>query len=79
MKYTKENFQRGVKVQMAIHQFKVRDVVERTGLKRNTISLILNSKSPDMNVRVSTLRRLCELFNCTPNDLFQEAPKGWDK
>lgn len=78
MKYTKENFQRGVKVQMAIRQLKVGDVAERTGLKRNTISVILNKKSPDMNFRISTLKKLCELFNCTPNDLFQEAPKGWE-
>ncbi|GKS80698.1 hypothetical protein LPAF129_03830 [Ligilactobacillus pabuli] len=80
MKYTKENFQRGLKVQMAVFNLNVSDVAKKTGLSRGTISNLLNNKvTPDMSFRIGTLSKLCTLFKCTPNDLFKEAPKGWGK
>lgn len=54
---------------MGEHKMKVVDVAKETGLHRNTITLLYNETAT--RVDIETLERLCRLFRCRVEDLFE--------
>lgn len=56
-------------VKMAEYNYSIKDVHEKTKLSRTTISNLYNNYSD--GIKIETLERLCDLFNCTPNDLLK--------
>ena len=54
---------------MGKHRFSIQTVHELTGLSRNTISNLYNDKV--CRVDYDTVEKLCKLFDCTLNELFQ--------
>ena len=58
---------------MGEHKMSVSDVAKRTGLHRNTITLLY--KETAKQVDLETVDRLCDLFDCEVADLFERARK----
>lgn len=54
---------------MGEHKMKVVDVARETNLHRNTITLLYNETAT--RVDLETIERLCRLFKCSVNDLFE--------
>jgi putative transcriptional regulator len=54
---------------MGEHKMKIVDVAQKTGLHRNTISLLY--KETAARVDFETMDKLCELFNCEIGDIFE--------
>jgi len=52
---------------MGKHRYMIKDVHEKTGLSRNTISNLYNDKAT--RIDYETIDKLCKLFNCDINDL----------
>lgn len=77
MKYTKENFNNGLRIQMAVRNVKGVDLHKGTGISQANISQYLRGKNNGVSFR--SLAKICEFLECTPNDLFKEVPKGWEK
>lgn len=53
---------------MGKNRFSIQDVHEKTGLSRTTISNLYNDKVT--RIDYETADKLCQLFNCSLNDLF---------
>ena len=62
-----------LKVLLAERNLKIKDIVENTGLSRNTISNLVNN--PSSNVSTSTLDKLCFFLKITPDDFFEYYPE----
>lgn len=56
---------------MGEHKLKVVDVARETGLNRNTITLLY--KETAVRVDFETMEKLCDLFNCRVEDLFEKV------
>jgi putative transcriptional regulator len=56
-----------LRVLMAKNKMNIKDVHERTGLSRTTISKLYNEEST--TIAFETIYKLCQLFNCDVNDL----------
>ena len=56
-----------LKVILAERRLKIKNVVENTGLSRNTVSNIVNK--PHCNISNKTLDSLCRYLEITPGDL----------
>ena len=54
---------------MGEHKLKVIDVARETGLHRNTITLLY--KETATRVDFETIDKLCKLFNCAVEELFE--------
>lgn len=54
---------------MGEHKMKVIDVARKTGLHRNTVTLLY--KETATRVDVETIDKLCSLFKCGVEDLFE--------
>lgn len=54
---------------MGRHRYTIQDVHEKTGLSRNTISNLYNDKAT--RVDYETVEKLCRLFACQINELFE--------
>lgn len=54
---------------MGEHKMKIIDVARKTGLHRNTITLLYNETL--QRVDLETIDRLCVLFDCEVGDLFE--------
>lgn len=52
---------------MGKHRYMIKDVHEKTGLSRNTISNLYNDKAT--RIDFDTIEKLCSLFNCDVGDL----------
>ena len=52
---------------MGKYRYSIKDVHEKTGLSRNTISNLYNDKAT--RIDYETLQRLCCLFKCDVNEL----------
>jgi putative transcriptional regulator len=61
---------------MGKHRYSIKDVHEKTGLSRNTISSLYNDKATRIDYR--TIEKLCLLFNCAIDELLilDEVNKG---
>ncbi|NLO43146.1 MAG: helix-turn-helix transcriptional regulator [Bacteroidales bacterium] len=53
---------------MGKNRYLIKDVHERTGLARNTISNLYNDKAT--RIDFDTIAKLCDLFKCEVNELF---------
>jgi len=55
------------------------DISEKTGISINTLSKM--SARKDTNVTVDTVIKLCQYFNCTPNELISgfEQPTSYSR
>lgn len=53
---------------MGSKRFSIQDVHNQTGLSRNTISNLYNDKAS--RIDFDTADKLCRLFDCSMNDLF---------
>ena len=56
---------------MGSKRYSIQDVHEITGLSRNTISNLYNDKAT--RIDYETAEKLCRLFECSMNDLFDMA------
>lgn len=56
---------------MGEHKMKVVDVSRETGLNRSTITLLY--KETAQRVDFDTIDKLCDLFNCKVEDLFEKV------
>lgn len=56
---------------MGEHKMKVMDVARETGLNRNTITLLY--KETAQRVDLETMDKLCDLFDCEVQDLFEKV------
>jgi putative transcriptional regulator len=56
---------------MGEHKLKVIDVARKTGLHRNTITLLYNETAA--RVDLEAIDKLCELFNVEVGDLFERV------
>jgi putative transcriptional regulator len=61
------NVKNNLRVLMAKHKMNIKDVHEKTGLSRTTISKLYNEEST--TIAFETIYKLCLLFNCDVNDL----------
>ncbi len=59
---------------MGEHKMKIIDVARKTGLHRNTVTLLY--KESAQRVDLETIDRLCRLFNCEVGDLFEFRAEG---
>ena len=51
---------------------KIMDVARATGLHRNTVSLLYKEEAA--RIEVEAMDKLCRLFNCSVNELFEYVP-----
>ena len=56
-----------LRILMAKHKMNIKDVHEKTGLSRTTISKLYNESST--TIGFETILELCKLFNCEVEDL----------
>lgn len=56
-----------LRVLMAKEKMNIKDVHERTGLSRTTISKLYNEEST--TIAFETIQKLCLLFDCNVDDL----------
>jgi putative transcriptional regulator len=57
-----------LRILMAKHKMNIKDVHEKTGMSRTTISKLYNETST--TISFETIQALCTLFDCEPGDLF---------
>lgn len=57
---------------MGEKRYSIVEVSRKTGLTTSTISNLYNDKVKRLDF--DTLEKLCKLFNCQPNDLFEYIP-----
>ncbi|ATV35342.1 helix-turn-helix domain-containing protein [Fusobacterium pseudoperiodonticum] len=57
---------------MGEKRYSIVEVSRRTGLTTSTISNLYNDKVKRLDF--DTLEKICKLFNCQPNDLFEYIP-----
>lgn len=62
---------------MGKYRYLIKDVHERTGLSRNTISCLYNDKAT--RIDFETIKKLCELFKCDVNELLLLCTKIEEK
>ena len=51
------------------HRTTAKDVFEKTGIGKSTLSTIRNGKN--LNISLKTLDRLCKYFNCKVSDIIE--------
>lgn len=56
-----------LRILMAKHKMNIKDVHEKTGMSRTTISKLYNEEST--TISFETIYKLCELFNCDVGEL----------
>jgi len=57
---------------MGEKRYTIIEISRKTGLTTSTISNLYNDKVKRLDF--DTLEKLCKLFNCQPNDLFEYIP-----
>ena len=57
---------------MGEKRYTIIEVSRKTGLTTSTIANLYNDKVKRLDF--DTLEKLCKLFNCQPNDLFEYIP-----
>ena len=62
---------------MGMKRYSIQDVHNLTGLSRGTVSNLYNDKA--VRIDYDTLEKLCALFECTANDLFEVCRDIEDK
>ncbi|MGQ9557722.1 MAG: helix-turn-helix domain-containing protein [Desulfurispora sp.] len=57
---------------MGRNRFKIKDVVERSELARNTVTELYYDRAK--MISFETMDKLCRALNCQPGDLFEYIP-----
>lgn len=57
---------------MGQKKLKIADVARLTGLNRNTVTLLYDERA--VRVDLDAINKLCELFECAVEDLFEYIP-----
>lgn len=63
-----------LRVLMAKHKLNIKDVHERTGMSRTTISKLYNETSS--TISFETIEKLCTLFDCSIDELLYFGEEG---
>jgi putative transcriptional regulator len=63
-------------VVLAEREMKLNELVERTGISLNNLSILKTGKAKA--VRFSTLNEVCKALNCQPGDILQYIPDEGD-
>lgn len=63
-----------IDVMLAKRKMSVTDLSERVGITLTNMSILKTGKAKA--IRVSTLRKLCEVLDCQPGDLLEYRPGG---
>lgn len=58
---------------MGERKMKIIDVARETGLHRNTVTLLYNETAT--RVELESIDKLCKLFKCSVQDLFEYIPE----
>lgn len=66
--------QKRLEYQLSKNMLSGKDLAEKTGLSKMTISGIRSGKVK--NPKPSTMRKLCEALHCEPADLIEDPDKG---
>ena len=61
---------------MGEHKMRISDVIRKTGLKRNTLTLMYHETAQKLDI--DALEKLCELFDCELNDILEHVPATTD-
>ncbi len=61
-----------VDVELAKHKMTVTELSEKLGLTMANVSILKNGKLKA--IKLKTLDKLCEIFDCQPSDLFEYRP-----
>jgi len=56
---------------MGEKKLKIVDVARKTGLHRNTVTLLY--KETALRIELEAMDKLCELFDCEVSDLFERV------
>ncbi|MEY8295008.1 helix-turn-helix domain-containing protein [Limosilactobacillus caviae] len=62
-----------LKILLAMHQMKIKDLMEISGLTRSTISNIANNRVA--NISTENLDKLMNVFGVTPNEFWDYKPE----
>ncbi|MDY0207263.1 MAG: helix-turn-helix transcriptional regulator [Pseudomonas sp.] len=57
---------------MGRERLTIAEVIRRTGLTRNAVSTLYEERAK--RIDLNTIARLCELFDCSVDDLFEYIP-----
>ncbi len=57
---------------MGQKKLKIADVARLTGLNRNTVTLLYDERA--VRVDLDAINKLCELFDCSVDELFEYIP-----
>ena len=57
---------------MGRERLTIAEVIRRTGLTRNAVSTLYEERAK--RIDLNTIARLCELFECSVDDLFEYIP-----
>ena len=57
---------------MGKERLTIAEVIRRTGLTRNAVSTLYEERAK--RIDLNTIARLCELFDCSVDDLFEYIP-----
>jgi len=68
------NVRNNLRILMAKNKMNIKDVHEKTGLSRTTISKLYNEEST--TIAFDTIYTLCKLFECDPGELLYLEEKG---
>ena len=63
-----------IDVMLAKRKMSVTELSERVGITLTNMSILKTGKAKA--IRVSTLRKLCEVLDCQPGDLLEYRPGG---
>ncbi len=63
-------------VLLAKHKMSLTELSQKIDIPINNISIFKNGRGSVL--RIGTLLRLCEVFDCTPNDIFEVKDKNPD-
>ncbi|AKX50041.1 hypothetical protein AKN93_09400 [Thiopseudomonas alkaliphila] len=59
---------------MGKERLTIAEVIRRTGLTRNAVTTLYDERAK--RIDLNTIARLCELFECTVDDLFEYIPNA---
>ena len=57
---------------MGRERLTIAEVIKRTGLTRNAVSALYEERAK--RIDLNTIARLCELFDCSVDELFEHIP-----
>lgn len=62
---------------MGKHRMTKKELSEATGIRPNSVSALWHGTTK--RIEIEQIDKLCEVFNCQPNDLFEYIPNNTDE